>query len=77
MHLEQWLQAKDKADMTLGNLAYNAWRGSLDDETMPAWEDIRPQEKIAWEYAAATIRDWVAPKENTAPRRAFPVAGVR
>ena len=53
--------------MTLGNLAYNAWRGSLEEETMPLWEDIRPQEKIAWEYAAETIRDWVAPKENVAP----------
>jgi hypothetical protein len=45
--------------MTLGNLAYNAWRHSLEDESVPKWEDIRPQEKIAWEYAAETIREWV------------------
>jgi hypothetical protein len=31
--------------MTLGNFAYNAWRHSLEDESMPKWEDIRPQEK--------------------------------
>ena len=43
--------------MTLGNLAYNAWRHSLEDESMPKWEDIRLQEKIAREYAAETIRE--------------------
>jgi hypothetical protein len=30
--------------MTLGNVAYNAWRHSLQDESMPKWEDIRSQE---------------------------------
>jgi hypothetical protein len=45
--------------MTLGEIAYNAWCESLEILSHPAWDQLTPEEKIAWEYAAHTIKDWI------------------
>lgn len=43
--------------MTPGQIAYNAWCESLEILTHPAWEELTPEEKIAWEYAAQSIKE--------------------
>ena len=59
---------KEESAITLGMLAYLAYADSLETEELGPWDALDADHKVAWEYAAESVREMVLEKRVPPPR---------